>query len=70
MHHRKRSIGGCGYAANRKLPKQSVGKAHRLCKDVLCCVVYKKQKKEPTQMSANWVKKQSVHATEYHGAME
>ena len=29
------------------------------------------KKKEPTQMSVNWVKKRwSVHATEYHGAME
>ena len=57
-------FGGCGYAANRKLPKQSVGKAHRLCKDVLCCVVYNK-KKEPTQMSVNLVKRRwSLHVTE------
>lgn len=38
-------FGGCGYAANRKLPKQSAGKAHRLCKDVFCCVVYNNKKK-------------------------
>lgn len=66
MHHRRGQFGGCGYAANRKLPKQSAGEAHRLCKDVFCCVVYNNKKKEPTQMSVNWVKKRwSVHATEY-----
>lgn len=52
------------------LSKKS-GEAHRLCKDVLlCCLQLTKKGTNPDVSQLGKETEWSVHATEYHGAME